>query len=79
MHYTITRESTKTTTRVHADDPATAALRGAIKLGVRHFGKKPTMVVDLHGRGDYYQPYCYVKKMNASSNCYDPVIVSKDN
>lgn len=78
MMYRVTREKTKTTTRVRADNPGTAALNGAIKLGVRHFGRKPTMVLDLHGRRDYYQLYCYDERLHASSNCYDPVIVSDE-
>ena len=74
--FEVTRESNKTTTRVRAESRDDAALRGAIKLGIRGWGHKPTMVVRSSRDSSRYFTYYWMKECNANSNIYEPVIVS---
>lgn len=76
--YEVTREGTKATTRVRAENRESAALKGAIKLGIRYQRRfKPTLVNKIKGDDSYWQVYCYDKALSASNNLHDPVIVSE--
>ena len=76
--FTVTSCTNKTTTRVRCDNRDEAALRGAIKLGVRGFGRKPTMVVRSSRDSSVYHTYYWMPQCNASSNIYHNVIVSAE-
>ena len=76
--FTVQSCNNNKTTRVRCESRDDAALRGAIKLGVRGWGRKPTMVVRSSRDSSVYHTYYWMKACNASSNIYHNVIVSAD-
>ena len=79
MKYLVTRESNNNQSVVIAESAETAALRGAIKLGIRYQlinggRRKPTMVNSING-GNRFATYCYDPALNASNNVHEPVYV----
>lgn len=75
--YTVTSNNTGNTVRVRCDSDEEAALRGAIKLGVRRDGRKPTMVNRYSRDSSLFHVYQWDKSQNASVNCYHSVYVSE--
>jgi len=54
-----------------------AALRGAIKLGVRHSGRRPTMVQPASPGSALYVIYCWDSSINANNNCHADLYVEE--
>lgn len=76
--FTVTRESNKKTTRVRCETRQQAALRGAIKLGIRNNGRKPTRAIMIKSDDSYWNIYGWLPECNAHTNLVQPVVVSED-
>lgn len=80
--YIVKRESNNEETRVRAETPEEAALKGAIKLKIRYQPikggrRKPTMVQAIRGTWKF-ATYCYDESLSASNNIHQPVMVEEE-
>jgi hypothetical protein len=74
--FTVESLNTHKTTRVRAESKEDAAFKGAIKLGIRDGGRKPTMVIRSSDQSSIYHTYRYLPECSASSNLYHSVLVT---
>lgn len=70
------RSNSDSACNVFADNREVAALRGAIKLGIRHFGRRPTLAVSNAPGSSLHSIYGPTDDPRCQSNCNADVYVT---